>query len=190
MKSISPDRRERSKVASRFAESALACSKSYFEGERGPAGAAEMAGFDAAAFGWERVSFQVSILKILAGQPDGRASLAVLKHYLAVLYSSGPEWTDRMKRLATRAPDLNIFGQGLITREPGYWIITEDGRTFLALLEQMGVPASEVRPLEGDGTEKPLPTKPSVLASGRHGHSVGRRHRRNKRERTRDGRST
>ncbi|WP_271621472.1 hypothetical protein [Bradyrhizobium sp. CCBAU 51745] len=84
------------------------------------------------------MSFQVSILKILAGQPEGRASLALLKDYLAVFYTSGPEWTARMKQLAERAPDLNIFGQGLVAREPGQWIITEKGQAFLALLEQRG----------------------------------------------------
>ncbi|XUJ32575.1 hypothetical protein ACQ5SK_29545 [Bradyrhizobium japonicum] len=77
------------------------------------------------------MSFQVSILRILAGQPEGRASLAVLKDYLAVFYTSGPEWTDRTKRLAAQTPDLNIFGQGLVTREPGQWIITDKGRAFL-----------------------------------------------------------
>lgn len=91
------------------------------------------------------MSFQVSILRILAGQPEGRASLAVLKDYLAVFYTSGPEWTDRTKRLAAQTPDLNIFGQGLVTREPGQWIITDKGRAFLALLEQKSVPDSQER---------------------------------------------
>ncbi|GLR83771.1 hypothetical protein [Bradyrhizobium iriomotense] len=85
------------------------------------------------------MTFQLSILKILAGQPHGRATLAVLKDYLAVLFTSGPEWTARMKRLAKRAPDLDIFGQKLITRESGEWIITEEGRAYLALLEEEAV---------------------------------------------------
>jgi hypothetical protein len=62
------------------------------------------------------VSFQVSILKILAGQPDGRASIEVVKRHLALYYSSGPEWPARMTRIASRAPQLNIFGQKLINR--------------------------------------------------------------------------
>ncbi|MDA9399943.1 hypothetical protein ACM42_08370 [Bradyrhizobium sp. CCBAU 25338] len=135
------------------------------------------------------MSFQVSILKILAGQPDGRASLPVLKDYLAVFYTSGPEWTDRTKRLAARAPDLNIFGQGLVTREPGQWIITDKGRAFLALLEQKSVPDSQARTLEGMA-EPPLASKLPALAPGRQGHSASRRHLRRKRLRARDGRST
>jgi hypothetical protein len=83
-----------------------------------------------------RVSFQLSILKILDGQTDGRASLEVVKHHLAILYTSGQEWTGRMKRLAERAPDLDIFGQKLVVREPGVWSITEEGRSFLAILER------------------------------------------------------
>jgi hypothetical protein len=82
------------------------------------------------------VSFQLSILKILDGQTDGRASLEVIKQHLAVLYTSGQEWTGRMKRLAERVPDVDIFGQKLVVREPGVWSITEEGRSFLAILER------------------------------------------------------
>jgi hypothetical protein len=137
----------------------------------------------------EKVSFQVSILRILAGQPEGRASLAVLKDYLAVFYTSGPEWTDRTKRLAAQTPDLNIFGQGLVTREPGQWIITDKGRAFLALLEQKSVPDSQERTLEGM-VEKPLASRLPALAPGRQDHSASRRHLRRKPLRARDGRSS
>jgi hypothetical protein len=89
------------------------------------------------------VSFQLSILKILAGQPEGRASLDVVKHHLAVFYTSGSEWTRRMKRLADRAPDLDIFSQKLVAREPGEWRITDDGRALLALVERQPVTVSE-----------------------------------------------
>ena len=57
------------------------------------------------------MSFQITILKELAGHPEGRASLADLKHAMAILISSGSDWTDRTKRLAARAPDLDIFSQ-------------------------------------------------------------------------------
>jgi hypothetical protein len=82
------------------------------------------------------VSFQLSILKIIDGQPDGRASLEVIKQHLAVLYTSGQEWTGRMKRLAERVPDLDIFSQKLVVREPGMWSITDEGRSCLAMLER------------------------------------------------------
>jgi len=57
------------------------------------------------------MSFEITILKVLAGHPEGRASLADLKHAMAILISSGSDWTDRTKRLAARAPDLDIFSQ-------------------------------------------------------------------------------
>ena len=55
------------------------------------------------------MSFQITILKVLAGHPEGRASLADLKRAMAILISSGSDWTDRTKGLAARAPDLDIF---------------------------------------------------------------------------------
>jgi hypothetical protein len=89
------------------------------------------------------VSFQMSILKILAGQPNGRAGLDVVKQHLALFYTSGSEWTGRKKRLAERAPDLDIFGQKLIAREPGEWRITDAGRALLLAVEQPPATASE-----------------------------------------------
>jgi hypothetical protein len=52
------------------------------------------------------VSFQITILKVLAGHPDGRASVTELTRYVSVLMSSGSDWTDRMRRFAARAPKL------------------------------------------------------------------------------------
>ncbi|MDA9488925.1 hypothetical protein CO683_41460 [Bradyrhizobium ottawaense] len=134
------------------------------------------------------MSFQLSILKILAGQPEGRASLAVLKDYLAVFYTSGPEWTARMKRLAERAPDLNIFGQKLVARESGQWIITEKGRALLGSLEQMAMPTTQERALEGS-RETPLASKLPVLPPALQRRSASRRRRGQKQPRTRDDRS-
>ena len=62
------------------------------------------------------MSFEITILKVLAGHPEGRASLADLKHAMAILITSGSDWTDRMKRLAARAPDLDIFSQSFVLR--------------------------------------------------------------------------
>ena len=45
------------------------------------------------------VSFQLTILKVLVGHPEGRASVADLKEYVTVLSCSGVDWTERMKRL-------------------------------------------------------------------------------------------
>jgi hypothetical protein len=107
------------------------------------------------------VSFQLSILKILDGQADGCASLEVIKQHLAIFYTSGQEWTGRMKRLAERAPHLDIFGQKLVVREPGVWSITEEGRSFLIILERPAAVHREIVPAE------PSPAVSITVASTR-----------------------
>jgi hypothetical protein len=87
------------------------------------------------------VSTQITILKVLAGHPEGRASIADLTRYVAILMSSGADWSTRMKVLAGRAPNLDIFTNGYVLREVGTWSITDLGRTFLASIE--APPASE-----------------------------------------------
>jgi hypothetical protein len=81
------------------------------------------------------MSFQITVLKVLAGHPDGRASLADLKRAVGILISSGTDWTDRTKRLAARAPGLDIFSQALVLRDTDGWQITDAGRTLLASIE-------------------------------------------------------
>ena len=82
------------------------------------------------------MSFQITVLKVLAGHPEGRASLADLKRYVAVLISSGADWSQRMKRLAARAPGLDIFSSGYVLREASGWQITAKGREFLISIEK------------------------------------------------------
>jgi hypothetical protein len=81
------------------------------------------------------VSFQITVLKVLAGHPEGRASIAELTHYVSILISSGTDWTNRTKRLAARAPKLDIFVDAFVLRDDNGWHITEGGRHFLASLE-------------------------------------------------------
>jgi hypothetical protein len=81
------------------------------------------------------VSFQITVLKVLAGHPEGRASIADLTRYVSILISSGTDWTNRTKRLAARAPKLDIFGDTFVLRDENGWHITEGGRQFLASLE-------------------------------------------------------
>ena len=81
------------------------------------------------------MSFQITVLKVLAGHPEGHASLADLKHYVAVLTCSGADWSQRMKRLAARAPGLDIFSSGYVLRERSGWQITAKGRDFLISIE-------------------------------------------------------
>jgi hypothetical protein len=85
------------------------------------------------------VSFQITILKVLAGQPDGYLSVADLRNNVAILISSGPDWTDRTKRIASRTPRLDIFSQGMVIRLSDGWQITDAGRAFLA---ESGMPIS------------------------------------------------
>jgi hypothetical protein len=84
------------------------------------------------------VSLQFSILKVLAGQPEGRATIAELNRYITLL--SCPEWTARMKRLSARVPELDIFGSRYVLRQDFGWQLTEAGRTFLLAVE-LPVPA-------------------------------------------------
>ncbi|MFT4117662.1 hypothetical protein [Bradyrhizobium sp.] len=127
----------------------------------------------------EEVSFQLSTLKILAGQPDGRASVEVVKQHLALFYTVGPEWTERMKRLADRAPGLDIFSQKLVVREPGEWILTEAGRLFLETLERGGsVPEAARDDVMDRGAEQqtllPAPSLPPTSTERRKRRDVRR----------------
>ena len=81
------------------------------------------------------VSFQITVLKVLAAHPEGRASIADLKRYVAILTCSGTDWSQRMRRLAARAPELNIFSSGYVLRDPDGWQITLKGRYFLLEIE-------------------------------------------------------
>jgi hypothetical protein len=63
------------------------------------------------------MSFQVTVLKVLAGHPGGALSVDDLKHAVAILMTSGRDWTDRTKRMLARAPDLDIFSQSLVIRD-------------------------------------------------------------------------
>ena len=81
------------------------------------------------------MSFQITVLKVLAGHPEGRATLADLTRYVSVLISSGSDWTNRTKCLAALAPKLDIFGDSFVLRDDHGWRITKGGRQFLASLE-------------------------------------------------------
>ena len=121
------------------------------------------------------VSFQIAVLKVLAGHPEGRASLVDLKHYMAVLTCSGADWSQRMKRLTARAPDLDIFSSGYVLREPTGWKLTQRGREFLALIEapltEPTISPVALPPVVSSPTR--LPTNVVQLV----GHKVQRRRR-------------
>jgi hypothetical protein len=85
------------------------------------------------------MSLQISILKVLAGQPDGRATVADLNRCITLL--SVPEWTARMRRLSARAPDLDIFSSRYVFRDEAGWQLTQAGYAFLDAVE-MPAPAT------------------------------------------------
>lgn len=105
------------------------------------------------------MSFQITILKVLAGHPNGRASIAELTRYVSILMSSGSDWTDRMRRLAARAPKLQIFADAFVLRDDSGWCITDSGRQFLAMLEAP-IPA-----YAGEPEQPPGPRATVVAAS-------------------------
>lgn len=90
------------------------------------------------------MNFQVTVLKILVSYPDGFATIEDLKRDMALLATSGPDWAERTKRLASRVPGLNIFSQGLIERKNGGWGLTEKGRAVLDAMEAR--PAAQQTP--------------------------------------------
>jgi len=102
------------------------------------------------------VSFQVTVLKVLAGYPDGRLSVDDLKRAVAILFCSGPEWTDRTKRMQSRAPGLDVFSQSLVIRDAQGWQITEAGRALLSAIEKPAEPAVADEPFYS--TSAPLPS--------------------------------
>jgi hypothetical protein len=111
-----------------------------------------------------RVNFQITVLKVLAGHPQGHASLADLKHYVAVLTSSGADWSQRMKRLASRAPGLNVFSSGYVLREPNGWQITAKGREFLISIETpLAEPAPTPVALPTPASSDPTNLPPNVV---------------------------
>jgi len=112
------------------------------------------------------VSFQITILKVLAGHPEGRAALADLRRAVAILISSGTDWTNRTKRLAARAPDLDIFSQSFVLRDDAGWQITDAGRAFLASVETpVSMMASSEQALEAIVTATPIPASPTRLVA-------------------------
>jgi hypothetical protein len=131
------------------------------------------------------MSFQITVLKVLAGHPGGRASLDELRRAVAILISSGTDWTDRTKRLAARAPGLDIFTRAFVLRDQEGWQITEAGRVFLAALE---APIQKMASIEEPCKPALLPARARAAAPlprftnakrrrARHRRTAGRRRR-------------
>ena len=105
------------------------------------------------------MSLQIAILKVLVSHPDGRATIAALNSDLSILNTSGSDWTDRLRRLAARAPGLDIFSQRLVLRDSSGWQITPEGWAFLDWLER-GAASANVAVAE---PSPPPPQQPPML---------------------------
>lgn len=99
------------------------------------------------------MSFQITVLKVLAGHPGGRLSVSDLTRAVSILISSGRDWTDRTKRMLAQAPDLDIFSQNLVMRDAAGWQITDAGRELLASIEKPAAPAAA----QADQPDQPVP---------------------------------
>ena len=58
------------------------------------------------------MNFQVTVLKILVSYPEGFASLEDLKRDMAILATSGKEWSERTKRLRRESRSWRFSPKG------------------------------------------------------------------------------
>jgi hypothetical protein len=129
------------------------------------------------------VNFQVAVLKILVSYFDGFAVMADFKRDMAILATSGRDWTEQTKRLAARLPDLDIFSQALVEHLNGGWRITGKGRTVLNFMEarSSGPQTAPATPVEQLSAAEPAPR---LFASTKAGRSQRLQRRRAARART------
>ena len=122
------------------------------------------------------MSFQVTVLKVLAGYPEGRLSVEDLQRAVTLLICSGPDFTDRMKSLLAMVPELDIFSQGLVVRDDKGWQITEAGRSLLANIEKLAAVSSVEENLTAEvySTSAQLP---ALAVARRRGLRTRRRNR-------------
>jgi hypothetical protein len=96
----------------------------------------------------------------LAGSPGGFLPLADLRRDVAILISSGQDWTNRTTRIAARAPGLDIVSQVLVIRDAAGWRISETGRELLASIENAAASNNSQEPAS-DVVKAPLATAAS-----------------------------
>jgi len=104
-----------------------------------------------------------------------------LKRDMAILATSGKDWSDRTKRLASRLPDLDIFSQGFVERESAGWRITDKGRAALEFMEARPGAVATAEAAKATGTQAAL--RPFLQLAER---ARRRRHRRERRREARE----
>jgi hypothetical protein len=83
------------------------------------------------------MNFQVSIMRILSAYPNGLAKHEQLKQDLAILATSGKDWSARSKKLAAALPPtLDVFRLGFVSRYAFGWRLTKKGKIALEMMEQ------------------------------------------------------
>ncbi|WP_028134647.1 hypothetical protein [Bradyrhizobium japonicum] len=132
------------------------------------------------------MNFQVTVLKILVSYPDGFAVMEDLKRDMAILATSGRDWAERTRRLASRVPDLDIFSQGLVERISGGWRLTSKGRDLLEFMEARPAPGEPS--LASPVNEKPQPVFEIAPVSPLPQPADRAKRRRERRERRREAR--
>jgi hypothetical protein len=96
---------------------------------------------------------------------------------VSFLTSSGTDWSLRMKRLAARAPGLDIFTSGYVLRDDGNWWITEAGRQFIKSIEAPPpAPQVVIEPAAATAAVKATPDLPQNVIQIA-GYKVRRRRR-------------
>ena len=93
------------------------------------------------------MSLQLTIAKILAGQTQGRASIASLNEAILLLFRSGSQWTDRIKCVSEHASELDLFGDGLVIRDAEGWQLTKAGRAFVEALDEIDLVSIQINKL-------------------------------------------
>ena len=126
------------------------------------------------------MNFQVTVLKVLVSYPGGFAPMDDIKRDMAILATSGRDWSDQTKRLAARVPDLDIFSQGLVDRESGGWKITDNGRLVLEFMEARTGIDQPIATAPPEIVDAPVPPLPPLAERAKR--------RRERRERRREGR--
>jgi hypothetical protein len=118
---------------------------------------------------------QVAILKVLASYPEGKATLAAMKDDLAILAGAGLAWSERLRRLAERVPDLDIFSQALVVRDDAGWELTAAGREVLRSIETLPLDPQAPAPEPTLVVVRPVVTERSWPAGDVGGHRRRRR---------------
>src|SRR4051812_22865863 len=76
-------------------------------------------------------------MKVLAGHPHGVCRHEELKRCLAILATSGSDWSNHSRELAAAFPKLEIFGAEFVRRYSFGWRLTPRGAIALEMMEEL-----------------------------------------------------